>query len=110
MRILILDHNNLETRRLELIRSKYQQSNLNENAQAIFINNRVQDSSTNKSYKPGQLLFLKWCIEKRISQQFFTPADLFNFLSDIHTSHSYAISTIHLFRSAVTLLHYNPTS
>jgi hypothetical protein len=104
------DKQYLETRRLELIRSKYQQSDLNENAQAIFINRRIQDSSTNKSYKPGQLLFLKWCIEKQISQQFFTPADLINFLSDMYTNHSYAISTIQLFRAAVTNLHYNPSS
>jgi hypothetical protein len=109
-RDLANDQQYLETRRLELIRSKYQQSDLNENARAIFINHRIQDNSTNKSYKPGQMLFLKWCLEKQISQQFFTPADLINFLSDMHTNRSYAVSTIQLFRSAVTNLHYDPNS
>ncbi|KAG2190858.1 hypothetical protein INT47_001454, partial [Mucor saturninus] len=104
------DKQYLETRRLELIRSKYKQSDLNANAQAILINHRIQDNSTNNSYKPGQLLFLKCCIEKQISQQFFTSTDLINFLSDMHIHHSYAISTIQLFRSAVTHLHYNPRS
>ncbi|KAI7896937.1 uncharacterized protein EV154DRAFT_178500 [Mucor mucedo] len=82
-----------ETRRLELICSKYQQSHLNANAQAVLINHRIQDNSTNNSYKPGQLLFLKWCIQKQISQQFFTSTDLINFLSHMHIHHS----TIQLF-------------
>ena len=62
----------LETCRLELICSKYQQSNINENAQSTFINYRLQNNSTNNSYQPGQLLFLKWGIEQQISTQSFT--------------------------------------
>jgi hypothetical protein len=109
-RRLANDKQYLEIRRLELISSKYEHSGLNENAQDILINNRLQDNSTNKSYKRGQILFLKWSIDKQISQQFFTPTDLINFLTDMQTTHSYAISTIQLFRSAVTHLHYNPSS
>lgn len=51
-RDLANDQQYLETRHLELIRSKYQQFDLNENAQAILINHRIQDSSANRSYKP----------------------------------------------------------
>lgn len=100
----------METCRLELIRSKYQHSHLNKNAQAIFINNRLEDNATNKSYKRGQLLFIQWSLQHQISQASFTPTDLINFLSDMHTINKYAISTIQLFRSAVTHLHHHPNS
>ncbi|KAG2234670.1 hypothetical protein INT48_005822 [Thamnidium elegans] len=100
----------LEACRLELIRTKYQNSELNDNAQTIFINNPLEDNPTNMSYKPGQLLFLKWCIKKQISQQFFTPTNVINFLSDMRVNRSYAISTLQLFRSAVTHFHHNPRS
>ena len=95
---------------MELIHSKYQQSDLNQNAQSILINHRLQDNSTNKSYKPGRHLFIRWCIEQQISPQLFTPAHLINFLSNIYITHSYAISTLQLMRSAVTNLHHNPSS
>ncbi|KAI8878750.1 hypothetical protein K501DRAFT_277200 [Backusella circina FSU 941] len=100
----------LEARRVELIRSKYQNTSLNTNAQNIQVDRRLEDSSTNRSYKPGQLLFLQWAESHHISPQSFSPIDLINFLSDMYSTQSYAVSTLQLFRSAVTHLHVDPNS
>ncbi|KAI9271649.1 hypothetical protein BDA99DRAFT_594773, partial [Phascolomyces articulosus] len=104
------DQQYLEACRVDLICSKYQQPNLNDNAQAIFTHNRLKDDATNDSYKPGQLLFLKWCLESNITPQSFQPEDLINFISDMHTRHLYAISTLQLFRAAITHFHHHPSS
>lgn len=61
------------------------------------INNTTTDYYNNIQSKRRrsvcrQFLFLEWCIEKQISQQFFTATDLISFLSDMHTNHLYVIS------------------
>lgn len=47
-------------------------------------------------------------MQKGIDAAQFTASDLINFLSDMHTTQSYAVSTLQLFRSAITHLHRDP--
>jgi hypothetical protein len=49
----------VEARRLETLGSKYSSSNLNDNAKSILLDQRLEDNSTNRSYKPGQQMFIK---------------------------------------------------
>ncbi|KAI9018760.1 hypothetical protein CLU79DRAFT_705420 [Phycomyces nitens] len=112
-RSLAHDKQFLETRRLELshrtlvralFSSDLTHSKLNSNARAILVDHRLRESPTNISYKRGQILFIQWSIYHQVSPSSFTPSDLINFLSDMHTLHSYALSTLQLFRKLAFLL------
>ncbi|KAG1276268.1 hypothetical protein G6F66_012584 [Rhizopus arrhizus] len=71
---------------------------------------RLMDTTTNKSYKRGQTLFIEWALAQDISLTSFTDVHLTNFLSEMFQVHGYNHSTICLFRSAVTHLHEHPSS
>lgn len=100
----------LETRRMEALMHKYTDSTLNSAAKHILSQHRLSNSSTNQSYKRGQLLFIQWCDEHQVVPQSFTPSDLVNFLSDMHSTYTYAVSTLQLFRSAITHFNQDPNS
>ncbi|KAI9301865.1 hypothetical protein BJ944DRAFT_130421, partial [Cunninghamella echinulata] len=104
------DKQELETRRMEIINSKYNSSKLNDNAKNLFINRYTTNNETNKSYRRGHHLFIQWASNNNISMESFNATDLINFLSDIHTEYHYAYSTLQLIRSAVSNLHPNPNS
>ncbi|KAI7898081.1 uncharacterized protein BX663DRAFT_546695 [Cokeromyces recurvatus] len=90
----------LETRRVEILSTQYQHTALNPDAQQLLTQHTVQDSSTNRSYRRGQILFLKWASDNNISDNNFSPIDLINFLSAMKSTHNYAVTTLQLFRSA----------
>jgi hypothetical protein len=71
---------------------------------------RLMDTTTNKSYKRGQTLFIEWALAQDISFTSFTDVHLTNFLSEMFQVRGYNHSTICLFRSAVTHLHEHPPS
>ncbi|KAG1300413.1 hypothetical protein G6F64_012724 [Rhizopus arrhizus] len=71
---------------------------------------RLMDTTTNKSYKRGQTLFIEWALAQDISLTSFTDVHLTNFLSEMFQVRGYNHSTICLFRSAVTHLHEHPSS
>ncbi|KAG1059853.1 hypothetical protein G6F57_016396 [Rhizopus arrhizus] len=71
---------------------------------------RLMDTTTNKSYKRGQILFIEWALAQDISLTSFTDVHLTNFLSEMFQTRGYNHSTICLFRSAVTHLHEHPSS
>jgi hypothetical protein len=98
----------VEARRLEIIRAKYESSNLNSKAKDILLNKRLIDNATNRSYKPGQRLFLLWASEHQVSETDFNSSDLINFLADMFTEKGYSVGTIQLCRTAVTHLNNNP--
>ncbi|KAI8091723.1 hypothetical protein BDF21DRAFT_459397 [Thamnidium elegans] len=100
----------LETRRMEIIYNKYNNPQLTDDARNILISKHLKNNTTNQSYKPGQLLFLQWALDNNISQTEFSAIDLINFLSNMFSLKGYAVTTIQLFRSAVTHLHNNPQS
>ncbi|CAO3657229.1 unnamed protein product [Mucor hiemalis] len=100
----------LEARRVEILNNQYQHTTLNQQAQQLLTQHTLQDSSTNRSYHRGQLLFHKWASENNISDNNFSPIDLINFLSIMKSTYNYAITTLQLFRSAVSQLHLTPIS
>ncbi|KAG2192103.1 hypothetical protein INT47_005717 [Mucor saturninus] len=102
------DQQSLESRRVEIINNKFINSSLNDNAKSILMDKYLDQNSTNQSYKQEQLRFIEWTQTHNISPESFTPIDLIKFLSDMHTQHSYAVSTLQLFRSAVTHFHQQP--
>ncbi|KAG1317269.1 hypothetical protein G6F62_012990 [Rhizopus arrhizus] len=71
---------------------------------------RLMDTTTNKSYKRGQILFIEWALAQDISLTSFTDVHLTNFLSEMFQARGCNHSTICLFRSAVTHLHEHPSS
>ncbi|KAG1041167.1 hypothetical protein G6F43_012147 [Rhizopus delemar] len=106
---LVHDQRQVEAIRVAALGSRYRFSALNPNARSILLRDRLNaTSSTNRSYKRGQTLFLKWAHDNQISTSNFTPEDLVNFLDDMSTYHSYAVSTIQPFRSGITHLHQDP--
>ncbi|KAG1393181.1 hypothetical protein G6F60_011647 [Rhizopus arrhizus] len=100
----------LEARRVEILNTQCQHTALNQEAQQILTQRTLSDTSTNRSYQRGQLLFLDWASVHNISDTDFSPIDVINFLSIMKSTHDYAITTLQLFRSAVSRLHHNPTS
>ncbi|KAG2191280.1 hypothetical protein INT47_001830 [Mucor saturninus] len=100
----------LETRRVEILSTQYQLTALTSDAQQLLTQHTVQDSSTNRSYRRGQILFLQWASDNNISDNKFSPIDLINFLSAMKSTHNYAVTTLQLFRSAVSQLHQNSSS
>ncbi|KAG2224150.1 hypothetical protein INT45_000165 [Circinella minor] len=100
----------LEARRVEILHTQYQHTALNQEAQQLLTQHNLRDTSTNRSYQRGQLLFLKWASDNNISDNNFSTIDLINFLSTMKSTYDYAITTLQLFRSAVTQLHHNPIS
>jgi hypothetical protein len=99
----------METCRLDIIRSRYDNTELNNNARTVLLQPHLEASSTSRSYQRGQDLFLIWAAGNKVSPTHFSPIDLVNFLSDMYISGSYAVSTIQLFRSDVSQLHHKPT-
>ena len=88
-----------------------EQSNLKENPQSIFINHRLQNNSTYIVHiNPESSCFSSGALNRKFPPQSFISSHLINFLSNINTTHSYAISTLQLMRFAVTHLHSNARS
>lgn len=67
---LAYDQQFLETRRLDIIRSMYQQSTLNPNAQAIFLDHHLQDSSTDRTYNLVNYCFLSGALSNTFHNTF----------------------------------------
>ncbi|KAG1508258.1 hypothetical protein G6F52_011433 [Rhizopus delemar] len=100
----------LETRRMEIISNQFNHPQLNQDAQLILTHHLTLDSSTNRSYHRGQILFLHWATFHLIPDTTFTNLQLINFLSTMYKQYNYALSTIQLFRATVTQLHQDPRS
>ncbi|KAG2221841.1 hypothetical protein INT45_003555 [Circinella minor] len=94
-------------RHVEILNTQYQHTALNQEAQQLLTQHNLRDTNTNRSYQRGQLLFLKWASDNNISNNNFSTIDLINFLSTMKSTYDYAITTLQLFRSAVSQLHHN---
>ncbi|RCH94716.1 hypothetical protein CU097_007565 [Rhizopus azygosporus] len=101
----------LDALHLKILNKQFNSPQLNHAAQQTLTQHLLQGNSTNRSYYRDQILFLVWVSTHPISDTNFTKLGLIiNFLSTMHSQHKYAVSTIQLFRSAVTYFHQNPRS
>ncbi|KAI8991147.1 hypothetical protein BDF20DRAFT_903970 [Mycotypha africana] len=65
----------LETRRVELIQSKYSNTNLDTNAKTTLLNRYLDNTSTIRSYHHAQRRFLEWMENYNIPHTAFTAMD-----------------------------------
>lgn len=100
----------VETLRLEALRSSFTRSGLSDTPSSILRAPRLASSTTNTSYKRGQVLLAEWAISHNVPLTSFTETHLTNFLVKMFETRDYHHSTIYLFRSAITHLHQNPAS
>ncbi|KAI8090990.1 uncharacterized protein B0P05DRAFT_584114 [Gilbertella persicaria] len=80
--------------------TQYNSNNINANSQVILKNDRLQDSTTNKTYKRGQLLFIEWCLKNNLSPDDFCMKQQFNLTP----------STLQLYQFGITRFHADPDS
>ncbi|ORE02525.1 hypothetical protein BCV72DRAFT_215075, partial [Rhizopus microsporus var. microsporus] len=77
---------------------------------SILLDRRLENSTTNCTYRRGQFLFLEWSLQHRVNINGFSAADIVNFLSDMHYQFGYSSSTLRLFRSSILAFHQNKAS
>ncbi|KAG1137364.1 hypothetical protein G6F37_013540 [Rhizopus arrhizus] len=100
----------VEALRLEALGASSATPGLTAMSTSLLRTPRLMDTTTNKSYKRGQTLFIEWALAQDISLTSFTDIHLTNFLSEMFQVRGCNHSTICLFRSAVTHLHEQPSS
>ena len=107
---LPLNSNQINTLRLDALRSSSLSKGLSQESMAIISHPRLVDSSTNRSYRRGQALFVVWALENEITINDFSVNDLTNFLSHLHHTRGYQVGTLKLVRAVVTHLHHSPAT
>ncbi|KAG1439129.1 hypothetical protein G6F56_012397 [Rhizopus delemar] len=102
------DKSQLEALRLETLRGRYHDTGLNDSSVGILASKHLKESTTNRSYRYGQHLFLHWASVHNVSVTRFSPLDVINFLSDLHIHKKLQVGTLRLARTAITHFHENP--
>ena len=100
----------LDSPRVELIRAKLVNSNLQDQATQDIMRHKLEPTATNKLYRKNQLRFLDWAYKNKVSYTDFSGADLVNFLATIRQTHNLQVATLKTVRAAVAHLHSDPAS
>ncbi|KAL7329798.1 hypothetical protein PS15p_212273 [Mucor circinelloides] len=91
-----------------IIHNKLVKANLQEQAIADLMAQKLAKNGTNRLYRKNQLRFLAWAVDNGVSYTTFSGADLVNFLAYIRQTHHLEVSTLKTTRVAVTHLHDSP--
>lgn len=101
----------LETLRLESLRSGVGSiPDLSYVSSSSLLDQHLINSTTNRTYRRGQFLFLEWSLQHRININGFSAADIVNFLLNMHYQFGYSSSTLRSFRSSILAFHQNQAS
>ncbi|KAI9033824.1 hypothetical protein CLU79DRAFT_714665 [Phycomyces nitens] len=98
----------LETRRIQSLKRKYQDTGLNDESLNLFMETALDNTPTNRLYQRGQHLFITWALQQDVSLTEFSAQDLVNFLVHSH-SQGYGLGTIKIYRTAALKLHVEPS-
>lgn len=100
----------LDTLRMEIIRTKLVNANINEQATQDILDHKFAPTLTNKAYRKNQLRFIDWAYKNQVSFTDFSGADMVNFLATMRQEHTLQVSTLKTLRTAATHLHTNSNS
>ncbi|KAI9032931.1 hypothetical protein CLU79DRAFT_830785 [Phycomyces nitens] len=98
----------LETRRIQSLKRKYQDTGLNDESLNLFMETGLDNTPTNRLYQRGQHLFITWELQQNVSFTEFLAQDLVNSLVYLH-SQGYGSGTIKTNRTAALKLHVQPS-
>lgn len=98
----------LESLRVAIIRNQLESQQLNDQAIADLLHQRLAPTPTNKGYRKIQLRFLAWAQLHTVPYTTFSGNDLVNFLADMRHSYQLKVSTLKTVRAAVSRLHADP--
>jgi len=102
------DTSELESLRVAIIRNQLESQQLNDQAIADLLHQRLAPTPTNKGYRKNQLRFLAWAQLHTVPYTTFSGNDLVNFLADMRHSYQLQVSTLKTVRAAVSHLHDDP--